>query len=140
MNKELTQNLIEWLSPYIPDGARSTDLLIYLRLFTILHFLAQDSYQQAVGGCLWISVSQASISRSISEICRLMFEALMPEWIKFTTDPEEKSQVKQNFYEKHGFSRVLRCIEGSHIAIVTPRVTDENHPFVDNTGPHIKRF
>ena len=98
--------------------------------------------KQYVAVCGFQLLRHLCISRSISEICRLMVEVLMPEWIKVTTDPEEKSQVKQNFYEKHGFRRVLWCIDGSHIAIVPLLVTDgdENHLFVDNTGPTSREF
>jgi hypothetical protein len=139
LSKELTQNLIEWLRPYVPGRIRSTGLPLFLRVLSTLHFLAKGSYQHAVGACFWVSVSQTSISRSVNEICRLIVDILMPEWIQFPTEPAEKAQIKQKFFEKTGFRGVLGCIDGSHIAIITPPITDENHPphvYINRKGFH----
>lgn len=131
LSKNLVHDLIAQLRLHVPGHARSTRLPFFLRVLTALHFLAKGSYQHAVGSCFWISVSQTSVSRSVNEICHLIVNVLMPELVKFPTEAEEKSRVKQDFYNKSGFRGVLGCIDGSHVAIVPPPATDEDHP------PHV---
>jgi hypothetical protein len=64
LSKELTQNLIEWLRPYVPGRIRSTGLPLFLRVLSTLHFLAKRSF------CTHSLESNASnIQRSLRNEC-----------------------------------------------------------------------
>ncbi|KAJ3654524.1 hypothetical protein Zmor_013707 [Zophobas morio] len=139
LNQDLTRILIEWLEPHAGIRRRTTKLPFYLEVLATLNFLGTGSYQHSVGSCTWVAMSQPAISRSLKKVCRLVTGLLMPEWIKFPTTMEEKTAIKGGFYEKFGFRGAIGCIDGTHVEIITPPITDVDHPphvYIDRNGVH----
>lgn len=55
-----------------------------LQVLTALHFFAHGSYQTSIGHNLYLGISQASVSRCISEVVNALNQAeIMNQQIKF---------------------------------------------------------
>ncbi|KAK4886108.1 hypothetical protein RN001_002379 [Aquatica leii] len=137
-SKELALMLINQLTPHL-YSVRSTAIPAYLKVLVTLHFLGHGVYQHGAGLSSVTSLSQPVISRSISIVCRLISEHLMPEWISFPITNEKKTIIKQSFFDKFGFRGVLGCIDGTHVEIIAPPVTDLDHPphvYINRKGYH----
>lgn len=125
--KDLAILIIERLEPHLRE-LRANGISRYLKVLATLNFLGHGTYQNGVGMSSVTAMSQTSVSRAITNVCRIISEELMPEWIQFPTTPEAVLAVKQKFFEKSNFRGVIGCIDGTHVAIVAPAITDEDHP------------
>ncbi|EFA12167.1 hypothetical protein TcasGA2_TC002318 [Tribolium castaneum] len=116
LNKNLVNFLIEELQPHIPSRmsvlplhlkasfqipseavfAQNTMLQIFeIQVLTTLKFLSSGSYQNCVGSTSYISVSQPSVSKCITQVCKAITNHLMPVWVKFPETIAEQSEVKR---------------------------------------------
>ncbi|KAK9709964.1 hypothetical protein QE152_g26313 [Popillia japonica] len=79
------------------------------------------------------------ISRIIFEITTIVANGLLPNWVKFPINAEEKNIIKQGFYEKWNIRGVIGVIDGTHVEIITPPANDVNHPpyvYINRKGRH----
>ncbi|GLV32908.1 uncharacterized protein CBL_20057 [Carabus blaptoides fortunei] len=138
LNKITTLDLIHALEPFLIQSRRDT-IPIHLKVLGTLNFLGTGSFQNSVGCNNWISISQASMSRIINEICTIISDQLLQQWVKFCITREEKTSVKRRFYEKWGARGVVGCVDGTHVEILAPPITDEIHPpfvYINRKGKH----
>lgn len=139
LNKELTQYLIEALSPYVPIPSRNTAVPFSLKVLATLNFYGHGSYQRGIGSSSWNCLSQPMISRSIKTVSRLITDHLMDKWMKFPINNISKTSVKEGFYNKWGMRGVIGVIDGCHVEIIAPPMTDEDHPpfvYINRKGKH----
>ncbi|CAH1995308.1 unnamed protein product [Acanthoscelides obtectus] len=110
---KLVQDLIRDLTPHMDAGARGTRIPVHIRIFGALRFFAQGSYQKAGGNEAYVTLSQPSFSRAVSEVC-LALESIAHRWVKFPLSEAEKQQKKEQFMAQFGFPGVIGCIDGTH--------------------------
>ncbi|XP_017485224.1 PREDICTED: putative nuclease HARBI1 [Rhagoletis zephyria] len=78
-----------------------------LQLATTLRFLAEGSYQTAVGNGF-------------------------NEWIQMAMDEREKHQCMQHLYEKYKIPGITGCIDGTHVKIIKPHLYE--HLYYNRKG------
>lgn len=104
-----------------------------------LNFLGNGSYQKSISSHMYNSMSQSSSSRFIAIVCDLMVRKLLPIWVTFPTTQEGMRLIKEGFFLKWGMAGVIGAVDGTHVKIVAPASTDENHPphlYIDRKGNH----
>ncbi|KAK9686642.1 DDE superfamily endonuclease [Popillia japonica] len=127
----------------INNVGRVTDRLgsipLHLKVLTTLHFTATGSFQNPVGSSSWISLSQTSVCRIINEICSAIADYLFPIYVQFPTTIDKKNSTKKGFYEKWGTRGVIGVVDGTHVEIIAPPVSDLEHPpfvYINRKGRH----
>lgn len=135
LNKEMFQDLVDHLSPYMSTGERSTKIPINMRILATLRFFAQGSYQRCVGSNFYNAMGQQTFSETLSEVCRA-FERIAPLWVRFPTTIEEQRNIKMGFMLNNGFPGVIGCIDGTHVAILCPAV--DEHLYFNRKRYHSK--
>ncbi|CAH1364013.1 unnamed protein product [Tenebrio molitor] len=73
-------------------------------------------------------MSQASVSRCIMPVCRVILRVLLNRWIKFPTDRQTVMRTKNLFWNKYGFPDVLGAIDCTHVAIIAPPAEHPVYP------------
>lgn len=107
-----------------------------MQVLITLNFLGYGSYQKSLCGFSYNMMSQPSTSRCIELICTYIVR-LMPKYVKFPTTPEELAAVKQGFFDKKGIRGVIGAVDGTHVQIIAPSRTDDEHPpttYIDRSG------
>ncbi|XP_025418933.1 putative nuclease HARBI1 [Sipha flava] len=140
LSKVLVQKLMDELSPFMSSPSTITGLSIQRKLLTALRFFASGSYQQDIGEHRGAAVSQASVSRCITEVANaLNVPEILNKYIHFPSTIDELKEVRLGFYEKFGIPGVVGVIDGTHIAIVPPK-SDEpiypEHVYINRKGYH----
>lgn len=139
ITKAMVREIVQTLQPHADLLVRRTGIPFHLKLLATLSFLATGSYQKPVGCSAWTCLSQPMISRSISVVCRLITTILMPNQVRFPTDQMASNVVKHDFYRKWGLRGIIGAIDGTHVEIKAPSVTDEQHPpfvYLNRKGRH----
>lgn len=104
----------------LPAANRSSGLPPAIKLAICLKFLAEGSYQHAVGRDFYLNVAQPTVSKTITEVLQSLEKRLCSKWIKFVMSDEEKHAAKQYFLQKSGIPGITMCIDGTHIKILKP--------------------
>ncbi|KAB0800519.1 hypothetical protein PPYR_06259 [Photinus pyralis] len=138
--KELFRIIVEVLSPHMRPTNRASDLEIPIRILIALRFFASGSYQMDVGSNLFMSVSQPTVSRCISEVSDAFnVPAIFNRFVRFPHNFEELDRVRMGFFEKYNFPGVVGCIDCTHVAIVAPPAEDPDRPghlYINRKGFH----
>lgn len=95
-----------------------------LRLAATMRILAEGSYQRGAGNDFNVGLAQPTMSIVFHECIDAMFTELCPKWISFKMNESEKTQIKEYFYEKTGFPGVIGCVDGTHIKILAPHLSE----------------
>lgn len=137
LDHQSTINLIHRIEPHY--NALHSRIPLHLKVLCMLNFMATGSFQNCIGVNFSVALSQTSMSRIIHEICSIIATYLLPQYVKFPLIREEQNAVKLGFYEKWGCRGVLGAIDGTHVEIISPPVTDEDHPpfvYINRKGKH----
>ncbi|XP_031351062.1 putative nuclease HARBI1 isoform X3 [Photinus pyralis] len=130
LSRQLTQDLMLNLSPFLRDNERVLGIPKHLRILTTLHFLAQGSYQKAVGQDFFCPMSQKSVSRCVEEVVSALLEHFS-HLVHFPSTIAEKTEEKQLFMTMpHGFPGIIGAIDCTHISIISPPVEDPQYPAI----------
>lgn len=135
LNKRMFVHLVNELSPHMSHGERSTKLSIPIRVLTALRFFAHGSYQRCTGSNFFIAMGQQTVSETLTEVCNA-FEQIAHRWIQFPTDVEQQQQNKLAFMQQFGFPGVIGCIDGTHVAILSP--VEDEHLYMNRKRFHSK--
>ncbi|XP_055715016.1 putative nuclease HARBI1, partial [Phlebotomus papatasi] len=117
LSKSLTKLLIEDLAPYETPADRNTKIPLALKVLVALNFYCSGSYQKRLGQDFLTCLSQASVSRIITQISRLIAEKLLNKYVTFPTTMAEVERVKTRFQEKYGIRGVIGVVDGTHIRL-----------------------
>lgn len=131
MPKEVFMEVFEEVAVELDSGARSTRLAPIVRFALTIAFYATGGYQTNI---LQDRVSQQSASRCIREVTNALERKLCKKWIRFPKTAAERDAVKQQFQTKFGVPGVIGCIDGTHVAMIAPRVSE--HLYVDRMHQH----
>jgi nuclease HARBI1 len=133
LNRNLALELIDELkivfervSDGDPDGFRNDCIPFHCKVLCALHFYATGSYQGSVGENHNIVLAQTNVSRVIS-LVSLMICELLPQYIQFPVTVEAKLQKKAEFYNLVGIRGTIGAIDCTHVEIISPPSTDEEH-------------
>lgn len=139
LSKNLIRNIIDNIQPYAQQRRRRSSIPLHLRVLATMHFLGHGSFQKAVGLSGWTCMSQTLISRSISEVCKLITEHLLQLWVNFPINFDQENENKLRFYENWGMRGIIGVIDGTHVEIIAPPRTDVDHPpfvYINRKGKH----
>ncbi|XP_036347072.1 putative nuclease HARBI1, partial [Rhagoletis pomonella] len=135
--KSLCWDLIQGLKPH---DSRKFGISFELRFISVLYFLSNGSYQSCVGSGHFCAMSQASVSRNINYICRLVVEHKHSE-ISFPNTTEQYNNIinniKKKLFNKFGIKGVIGAIDCTHIAILAPVSLTPNivaHDYMNRKG------
>ncbi|KAJ8936381.1 hypothetical protein NQ314_012386 [Rhamnusium bicolor] len=95
-----------------------------------LNFFGHGGYQTTVGEDLNLAVSQPAVSRIITNISNIITVHLLHRYVRFSTTDDEIRRVKQQFLENQNFPNAIGAIDGTHVAIFSPKVDDPIYPAV----------
>lgn len=115
------------IKPFMQSATRRSALNITTKVILALRFFASGSYQMDIGSNIFISVSQASVSRAIKEVVNALNQpAVFDRWIYFPRNLREFEIVKNEFYNRFQFPGVVGLIDCTHVAIYPPTLEVEN--------------
>ncbi|XP_044762629.1 putative nuclease HARBI1 [Coccinella septempunctata] len=87
---------------------------------------------------IFLAVGQSSVSRAINEVVGVLnLPQVFNTWIHFPMQIHQLNQLRNQFYQNHGFPGVVGCIDCTHI--FPPKVDDEVYPeriYVNRKGYH----
>ncbi|KAJ2942375.1 hypothetical protein O0L34_g15924 [Tuta absoluta] len=119
------RHIVDILSAGENNPLNSGTIPAHLKILSALNFMGHGSYQTAVGEINIIAQSQPSVSRSLTAVCNLVVERLLPNTIQFPITVEEKNKVMREFQENFSMPYTLGAVDGTHIGIHKPPL---NHP------------
>ena len=61
-----------------------------------------------------------SISRFVPEVCQVIIESFMEEFMSLPDSKEKWLPVAKEFEEKWQFSNCVRAIDGKHVPLINP--------------------
>ncbi|XP_022182585.1 putative nuclease HARBI1 [Myzus persicae] len=140
LSKQLVEELIDTLTPYMNSPMTSSGITIKRKVLTALRFFASGSYQQDIGEHRGAALSQPSVSRCITEVAEALNNPIiLNKYIHFPSTIEQLNIIRQGFYNKFGIPGVIGVIDGTHVAIVPPNTADDVYPehiYVNRKGYH----
>lgn len=110
------------------QASRISRIPIHLRIFMVLNFFGQGSYQTSVGSGYSFASSQPVISRCITEVCEGINSHLSNELIKFPLTPYQRNFIKEGFRSLGYFENCVGIVDGSLIRIVSPPADHPIYP------------
>ncbi|XP_017478355.1 PREDICTED: uncharacterized protein LOC108368101 [Rhagoletis zephyria] len=122
--KSLCRALIEELEP---NDVQKSNMPFTLRFLACLYFYSHRSYQKCVGNSYSISMSQASVSRALHFISKIIVDVKAGE-VRFPSTLQEVAEVKRGFYTKFGIKGTIGAVDGTYIGIISPTTTDARTP------------
>ncbi|CAI6376070.1 unnamed protein product [Macrosiphum euphorbiae] len=137
LSKVLVDELTETVKPFMKA---SKALSVQRKVLTALRFYASGSYQQDIGEHRGAALSQASVSRCLTEVTEALNNyQIMNKYIHFPANMLELNIVRRGFYDKYSIPGIVGVVDGTHIAIVPPNSEDELYPehiYVNRKGYH----
>eukprot|EP00102_Acyrthosiphon_pisum_P026236 XP_016663446.1 PREDICTED: putative nuclease HARBI1 isoform X2 [Acyrthosiphon pisum] len=140
LSKDLVQQLIALITPYIEPERRSSSIKLSEKVFLALNFFATGCYQTPIGNNRYVAVSQPTVSRAINCVVEaLNHPRILNEWVKFPNNMQKIKQIRNEFFINTSFPGVVGCIDCTHIAIVPPNNQNAEIPeyiYVNRKGYH----
>ncbi|XP_015119516.1 putative nuclease HARBI1 [Diachasma alloeum] len=140
LTKERVSQIIDIVAHYEPAPSRRSALDVRTKVLTALRFFATGSYQLDVGLGRYSAVSQPSVSRSIHTVIDVFNRnEIFAEYVRFYRNIEEVRASRDRFWRRFQFPNAIGCIDGTHVAIVPPKINDPVHPenvYVNRKGYH----
>lgn len=87
------------------------------QILTCLRFYACNAHQTCIGD--FINMHQTTASHIIGKVTRAI-AALSQQYIKMPREGDEIVITQNNFYQIARFPRVIGCVDGTHIKILSP--------------------
>ncbi|KAI5633302.1 DDE superfamily endonuclease domain-containing protein [Phthorimaea operculella] len=135
LSSEMFSQLVDELTPFMPTPRRSDSLDVETKILIALSFYATGSYQTPVGDSKYHTVSQASVSKAINEVTAALNKPeILNAHVAFPFRREDREKIKRRFYSATRLPGVVGCIDGTHVAIVTPETHEER--YVNRKGYH----
>ncbi|XP_055703582.1 putative nuclease HARBI1 [Phlebotomus papatasi] len=121
LSKPIYRKLLEIILPHMRYSLRTTGLSRQHRALNGLRFFIIGFYQRPIGrDNKVLPMSQASVSRCVTEVANILNYKLSSEFLTFPTNPEEKEAVKEGFYEKFNFPGVIGSMTCMEVTIKKP--------------------
>lgn len=133
LNKRLTRRLIEDIRPYLIEPVNRKSITVENRVLCALRFFATGSYQRCIGEEYSCGLSQTVVHRSIHMVTEAILN-IAEHHITLPGTLLERNSLKLEFMNKWEFPGVIGCVDGTHIAILKPRV--EEHNYINRKGYH----
>ncbi|XP_059219925.1 putative nuclease HARBI1 [Stomoxys calcitrans] len=124
LNKASFRYVLRTISQKLRDPSRSTCVPKTLRLAATLRILAEGSYQKGAGNDFNVGLAQPTMSCVFHECIDAMYSELCSKWITFKMSEREKMEIKEHFYGQTRFPGVIGCIDGTHIKILAPTLSE----------------
>lgn len=103
-----------------------------IQLATTLRFLAEGSYQRAVGNDFNVSLGRSTVSKVLAHVLNILEYTICQEWIQIAMNEREKHTCMQHFYEKYKIPGITGCIDGTHVRIIRPHL--DEHLYYNRKG------
>lgn len=117
--KALTFELIKILRPHWnhPYRYKTDSIPFHEKVLTTLSFYANGGYQYCVGSTALVQLSQASVSRVLASISKLICDQITAKYIKFPQTESELNAAKQKFFQMHNIPGCVGIVDGTHIGV-----------------------
>lgn len=112
----LVQKLIRKISPFAKDDTENA-IPLHLKVLTALNFYASGSYQRRVSMAAFNMMSQSSVSKSITEISRILSDDLSHTYIRFPKTQSEVNSIKKRFSDDYKLEGVLALVDGTLVRL-----------------------
>ncbi|XP_039764330.1 putative nuclease HARBI1 [Pararge aegeria] len=126
LGKETVRGLVEELTPLIPKPRRNDGISAETKILVALAFYASGCYQTLVGQSALHNVAQKTVSRAVRQVTEAL-NIIFRKYVKWPTQSDTRNAIKAKFYQKFDFPGVLGCIDGTHVAIIRPKVHEERY-------------
>ncbi|XP_071566235.1 putative nuclease HARBI1 [Temnothorax nylanderi] len=134
LSKEAAMQLCISLTPYMPQGRKSTAIPSELKILATLSFLASGSYQRRISQDFLSCMYQSSLSGAIHTVIEALNQ-IMQYWIKFPREHLVIELIKQQFWIHCRFPGVIGAIDGTHVAIWPPN-KEREHLYINRKLYH----
>lgn len=138
--KHVVEEIVDMVAPYVTDATRTSAISVKQKVLLALRLFASGSYQVDIGSNIHTAVSQPSVSRCFREVVNALNQPeIFNTWVKFPQNLHDLSIIRNEFYQKFGFPGVIGCIDGTHVAIVSPQTGNqdfEEHLYVNRKNYH----
>ncbi|KAJ1127951.1 hypothetical protein NDU88_006344 [Pleurodeles waltl] len=122
LDRATIQELCTQLEPDLMSAIRHpTGIPPQVQVLSVLHFLASGSFQTTVA--IASAMSQPMFSNVLSRVLSALLKH-MPSYIVFP-QVEDLPTVKGDFYALGHIPNILGAIDGTHVALVTPRRSEQ---------------
>ncbi|XP_055680199.1 uncharacterized protein LOC129788177 [Lutzomyia longipalpis] len=95
LTKPLVRLLISDIREFAPPPRSISGIPLELKVLVFLNFLASGGYQKRVGSTFLLQLSQASVSRIVDEMSRIVAVNLKSRYIIFPSTVEEVNKKKE---------------------------------------------
>lgn len=99
------------------DTVMRKAIAVEKRLGIALWFLATGTDYRTIGHLF--GVSKATVCLAVKEVCSVIVNVMLPEYIKFP-DGNVLKRVIHGFKNDHGFPQCAGAVDGTHIPILSP--------------------
>ena len=89
-----------------------------LRLSVTLRHLATG--ESHISLSLQYRIGRQTVSKIIPDICKAIYEAIAPIYLKKPSSPEEWLQISQDFNDRWNLPHVVGALDGKHVRVVCP--------------------
>lgn len=104
------------MSPFAKDDTEEA-IPLHLRVLVTLNFYASGSYQRRVGMDAFDMMSQSAVSKSITEISKILADNLSHKYIKFPKTQAEVDLIKKRFNDDYKLEGVLALVDGTLVRV-----------------------
>ncbi|XP_041980757.1 putative nuclease HARBI1 [Aricia agestis] len=128
LSKDLARNLVEELTPVMPDSTKLIDGTIESKVMAALSFYATGKYLKPLGKKADPSITQYFVSTSVAKVTEALNDvSIVKKYIHFPHLKNERDIIKTRFYMKYGVPNVVGCIDCMHVPIAKPDQDQKNH-------------
>lgn len=130
----LSKSTVRWLCDTLRNDENlrrrretSTTLTVDLQVLCALRFFGTGRFQAKVASSDHLNVTQPTVSKAIRSVAEAIVRRLgfRDRWIDFPRTAESKEAVKAGFRcQDGGLTGIVGCLDGIHIAILSPKETD----------------
>ncbi|XP_072144329.1 putative nuclease HARBI1 [Dermacentor andersoni] len=125
-SKQAVLRLLQMLPLVSKDNERGHPVQPLLQLLIALRFYGAGTFQIVTGNL--VNVSQATVSRIIARMSRMIAETLFPQLVKLR-NANDVASVMEEFYAIARFPGVSGCIDCTHVPIRSPEGDDDAEVF-----------
>ncbi|RVE42584.1 hypothetical protein evm_012753 [Chilo suppressalis] len=137
LTKPLVRNLIEEVTPVMPETTKSIEFSVESKVLAALSFYASGKFQKSIGGRSDPSLTQYFVGSAVQQVTEAInHPSIVKKYIHFPHLRNERDMVKTRFYMKYGIPNVVGCIDCTHVPISRP---DDDQKVHFNKSYHSKK-
>lgn len=135
--KDLVRNIIEEVTPVMPETTKSIEFSVESKVLAALSFYASGKFQKSIGGRSDPSLTQYFVGSAVQQVTEAInHPSIVKKYIHFPHLRNERDIIKTRFYMKYAIPNVVGCIDCTHVPIARP---DDDQKVHFNKSYHSKK-